>query len=113
MAEMRGTISLATLVSTANLLTGQVYEFIPYDALVEIGVVQSATGLIMSISCDQDVVVQDVGQTNIPIKATPPVYPDEYMPGFACMAGSRLYIAVRNPTGGTLTGFYSVRITQL
>jgi len=113
MPEMRGTLSLLTLVSTPNVLTGQVYEFIPYDALIEIGIVQSATGLIMSISCDTDVVVQDIGQTNIPIKATPPVYPDDFMPGFACMGGSRIFLAVRNPTAGTLTGFYSVRITPL
>jgi len=113
MPEMRGTLSLATLISNPSLLTGQVYEFMPYDAFVEIGIVQSATGLIMSISCDTDVVVQDVGQTNIPIKATPPVYPDDFMPGFSCMRGSRVFLAVRNPTGGTLTGFYSVRITPL
>jgi hypothetical protein len=113
MPEARGTLSLATTVSTPNLLAGQVYEFLPYDAFVEIGIVQSATGLIMSIACDTDIVVQDIGQTNIPIKATPPVYPDDFMPGFSCMAGSRLFIAVRNPTAGTLTGFYSVRISPL
>jgi hypothetical protein len=41
------------------------------------------------------------------------VYPDDFMPGFVCVGGSKLYIAVRNPTGGTLTGFYSVRITAV
>jgi hypothetical protein len=110
---MQGTLSIATLASNPNLLTGQIYETVPYNALIEIGVVQSATGLIMSISCDQDIVLQDVGQTNIPIKATPPVYPDDFLPGFVCLAQSKLYIAVRNPTGGTLTGFYAVRITAV
>jgi hypothetical protein len=110
---MQGTLSLLTLTADPNLLTGQIYETVPYNALIEIGVVQSATGLIMSISCDQDIVLQDVGQTNIPIKATPPVYPDDFLPGFVCLAGSKLYIAVRNPTAGTLTGFYSVRITAV
>lgn len=113
MPEMRGTISLATLVSTPNLLVGQVYETIPRPSLIEVGIVQSATGLIMSLACDTDIVVQDVGQTNIPIKATPPVYPDDFMPGFVCEGGSKLYLAVRNPTAGTLTGFYSVRITEI
>jgi hypothetical protein len=113
MPEMRGTLSLLTATSTPNLFTGQVYETIPYDALIELGIVQSATGLIMQVACDTDIVVQDVGQTNIPIKTTPPVYPDDFMPGFLCMGGSKLYLAVRNPTGGTLTGFYSARITAI
>jgi len=113
MPEMRGTISLATLLSNANIFSGQVYEYIPYNALIELAVVQSATGLIMSVACDTDIVVQDIGQTNIAIKATPPVYPDDFMPGFACMAGSRLFLAIRNPTAGTLTGFYSCRISPL
>ena len=111
--QAQGTFSLATLVSTANLLTGQVYEWIRQPSWIEVGLVQSATGLIASVSCDSDIVLQDVGQTNIPIKATPPVYPDEFLAGFACMPGSRIIIAVRNPTAGTLTGFYVVRITAL
>jgi hypothetical protein len=113
MPGAQGNRSLATLTSVANLLTGQVYETIPYDAFIEVGLTQSATGMIMSIACDSDIVVQDVGETNIPIKSTPPAYPDEFMPGFYCTAGSKLYLAVRNPTGGTLTLFYNVRITQV
>jgi hypothetical protein len=113
MPSMQGTFSLLTLTSTPNVFAGQVYEYIPYNALVEIGVVQSATGCIMSIACDTDIVVQDVGQVNIPIKSTPPVYPDDFQPGFACAGGSRLFLAIRNPTAGTLTGFYSARISPL
>ena len=113
MPTMQGTFSLVAAASTPNLLVGQVYETIPYNALVEVGLVQSATGLIAGIACDQDIVLQDVGQTNIPIKATPSVYPDEYLPGFVCLGGSKLYISLRNPTGGTLTGFYNVRITAV
>jgi len=113
MPNMQGNRSLATLTSVANLLTGQVFETIPYNALVEIAVVQSATGLIVGINCDSDVVLQDVGETNILIKTTFPVYPDDFMPGFVCLAGSKLYISVRNPTAGTLTLFYAVRITAV
>jgi len=108
---MRGTISLLTLASNANLLAGQVYEWVPWDAFIEVGFTQSATGLIFSINCDTDIVLQDIGQTNALIKATPPIYPDDFMPGFSCVAGSHLFLAVRNPTAGTLTGFYEVRIT--
>jgi len=113
MPSSQGNRSLLTLTSVANLLTGQIYETVPYNALIEIGITQSATGLIASVACDQDIVLQDIGETNIPIKATPPVYPDEFLPGFVCLAGSKLYIAVRNPTGGTLTLFYVVRMTAV
>jgi hypothetical protein len=111
--QAQGNRSLATLTSVANLLTGQVYEWIRQPSWVEVGITQSATGLIASVACDSDIVLQDVGETNIPIKSTPPVYPDEYLAGFACMPGSRLLLAVRNPTAGTLTLFYAVRITPL
>jgi len=111
--QAQGTFSLLTATSVANLLAGQVYEWLRQPSWVEVGIVQSATGLIASVACDSDIVMQDVGQTNIPIKATPPVYPDEYLAGFACMGGSRIIIALRNPTAGTLTGFYAVRITAL
>ena len=113
MPGARGNRSLLTLTSVANLLPGQVYETIPYDAYIEVGLTQSATGLIMGLACDTDVILQDVGETNIPIKTTPPVYPDEFMPGFYCTAGSKLYISVRNPTAGTLTLFYEVRSSQV
>ena len=111
--EARGNRSLLTLTSVANLLTGQIYEWIRQPSWIEVGLTQSATGLIASVACDSDVVLQDVGETNIIIKATPPVYPDEFLTGFACMPGSRVIVAVRNPTAGTLTMFYVVRITPL
>jgi hypothetical protein len=111
--QAQGTFSLLTLTSVANIFAGQVYEWMRQASWVEIGLVQSATGLIASVACDSDIVMQDVGQTNIPIKATPPVYPDEYLAGFACMPGSRILVSIRNPTAGTLTGFYAMRITPL
>jgi len=111
--QAQGNRSLTTATSVANLLTGQVYEWIRSPSWVEVGITQSATGLIASVACDSDIVLQDVGETNIPIKATPPVYPDEFLAGFACMPGSRIIVAVRNPTGGTLTLFYIVRITAI
>ena len=50
MPSSQGNRSLATLTSVANLLTGQIYETVPYNALIEIGITQSATGLIASVA---------------------------------------------------------------
>jgi hypothetical protein len=113
MAAAYGQRALLTLTSVANLLTGQVYENIPEDSLIEIGLTQSATGLIAGIACDSDIVLQDIGESNILVKTTAPIYPDDFNFNFVCVGGSRLFIAIRNPTAGTLTVFYGVRINPV
>jgi len=111
MSVFQGQRAILTVTSVANLLSGQVYEFIGEDSLVEIGMSQNVTGLIASVSCDNNIAMQDVGESNIVVKATAPIYPDDMFISFECVAGSRLIIAVRNPTGGTITVMYAGRIT--
>jgi hypothetical protein len=113
MPGSRGTRSFLTLTSVANVLVGQVYETVPFNALVEIGLIQTVTGMIASVACDSDIVLQDTGETNMTVRATPPLYPDDFLPGFVCIAGSKLFVACRNPTAGTIVLFYDVRLTAL
>lgn len=113
MSSFIGQRSIAAGATVANLISGQVYEFIPDDSMVEIGMVQTVTGLIASVSCDQNIALQDVGESNLLVKATSPVYPDDYALEFECVAGSRLLLAVRNPTGGAIVVFYAGKVTPI
>jgi hypothetical protein len=123
---MAGAVSGRRIITTAaptnfvaNLLTGQVFENIPYDAELEIALVSAtaaaapATGLIAQVSCDSDIVLQDVNEPNLLIKATAPVYPDDFLITLVCVAGSRLFLQVRNNSVGDIVCFYQVRIRPL
>lgn len=93
-------------------LAGTVYEFIPNDSQVEVGLSVTVTGPIASIGCDQEIVLQDVGEANIIVKATAPVYPDDFFYSFSCLAGSRLVLGFRNP-GAASVLFYAGKITEV
>lgn len=114
--QVSGRRSLLTNAFVANLLTGQIFENIPYDAQIEIALLSltaaaaPATGLIAQVACDGDIVLQDINESNLLIKATAPIYPDDYAISLVCTAGSRLFLQVRNNSIGTLECFYAVRI---
>lgn len=104
--------SLAAAASTsyANVLSGEFFEFLPYNALIEVGLNQSATGLICDFISGVDVIAKDY----IPlIKATAPVYPDDFSLQDIAAAGERLVLSVRNSTGGALTLLYTIRISPV
>ena len=100
----------ATTVAAISLLQGTIYEFIPVDSLVEIGLITDTTGLIASIFCDNEVALQDNGETNVTVRATGPIYPDDFWYSFSCIAGSRLVISVRGVVGVV---FWGGRITPV
>lgn len=103
----------------ANLLTGTVFEQVPVDARVQIALISAtaaadpATGLIAQVTCDSDMALQDVNEPNLLVKATAPVYPDDYHLEMLCVRGSKLYLQVRNTSVGAIVCFYSVRIEPL
>ena len=96
--------------SIANLLSGEFFEFLPYNALIEVGLNQSATGLVIDFISGKDVVAKDLTPL---IKATAPVYPDEFSLQDIGAAGERLTLAVRNTTAGALTLLYTIRISPV
>lgn len=93
-----------------NVLSGNQYEFLTDDALVEMGFTQSATGLELDILIGSET----IGTRMIPlIKTTSPVYPDDFVVDFTAEAGSRLVVRARNTTGGALTLLTTIRITPV
>lgn len=107
-------ISVQTTVAAngtvENILTGSQYEYLPYDALVEFGLVASAVGLVLDVYSGQDIIAE--GWT--PSFANRiPVYPDDFPMSDVAAAGERLKIRARNTTGGALTLYTTVRISPL
>lgn len=106
-------------VSTVNLaangqafpLQGNQYEYLPFNALVEFAIVANAAGINATIYSGSDVLQQD-GPTTV--KATPPVYPDDFMVSDVAAAGERLNVVLRETAGVATTDIETVvRITPL
>jgi len=102
--------NIAASTSYPNLLSGEFFEFLPYNALIEVGLNASAVGILIDFISGTDVIAKDY----VPlIKATSPIYPDEFTLQDIAAAGERLVLAARNTTGGALTLLYTVRISPI
>lgn len=102
--------SIAGNATVENVLVGSLWERLPYDARVAFGMNASAIGLEVDVYSGSDAVAENM----IPlIKATTPVFPDDFVLEDAAAAGERLKVRVRNTTGGALTLLTSVRIFPL
>lgn len=96
--------------ATVNIMTGQQYEFLPFDAQVQIGLAGSAAGLVSTVFAGPDLIQQEgpvLVLTTFP-SIQDQLYIDEMIAG-----GTRLSINVRNTTGGALTIRAVVRILPL
>jgi len=103
--QISSVIALST--TTANVLVGNQFEFLDSDSLVDFGFAQSATGLEITIFAGD----RTFGRSLIPIiKATSPVFPDDFMLlDVPVLLGERLIIEARNTTAGNLTLLTTVR----
>jgi len=110
MPLIQRTDSILTLVTNANIIAGNQFEFLPYNANVAMGFTQSATGLLVSVFASSDLVCSDIVPV---IKATSPVNPDDFTVNFDATEGTRLVVQVRNPTAGTLVLLSTIVITPL
>jgi len=91
-----------------NVIAGNQFEFAPARAIVEFGIVASATGLEVDILIGARSVVTRL----IPSTANRfALYPDDFTIRSGAMPGERIIIRVRNTTGGTLTCFTTVKYT--
>lgn len=110
MPMIQQTAALLTNTVNDNVLAGSQFEFLPFHANLEFGLVGSAAGLLADVYSGSDVLCE-----GMPISTANrfPVYPDDYVLTDVAAAGERLKVRIRNPTAGTLTFFVAVRITPL
>jgi hypothetical protein len=110
MPLIQQSVSVAANATNENVLSGSQYEYLPFNALIEFGLNGSAVGLVSDVYSGSDVLAEGIALSS---QNRIPVYPDDFTLNDVAAAGERLKVRIRNTTGGAVTAFYSVRITQV
>lgn len=110
MPMIQVTGSVAANSVNDNVITGSQFEYVPFHAAVEFGLVGSATGLLVDAYSGSDMLCEGMA---ISTANRFPVFPDDYTLTDVAAAGERLKVRVRNTTGGALTYFVGIRITPV
>jgi len=110
MPLIQSSVSIAGSGVNDNVLTGSQFEFLPYNALLEFGLIGAAAGLVADIMSGADVVAESYALN--PANRYP-LYPDDFPLNDVAQAGDRLKVRVRNTTGGAVVVNYSIRITPV
>ena len=114
MGMIRNKVSVAAGASNTNVLAGSAFEFLSEDSLVEIGLLASAAGLLVSVSSGTDILLEADSSVDVVRTANQgPVYPDDFALSDEALAGDRLKISVRNASAGAIDLFYAGRTTTL
>lgn len=111
MPTIQGATATTAGATTQNVLAGSVYEYLPYNAQVEFGLVAEAAGESrVTVNSGSDTILEEspVSRAN-----RVPIYPDDYPVIDVAAAGERLVIRHRNTGVGTNTLFWAVRITPI
>lgn len=91
--------NLTASTKTANILSGDINEFVPFNAAVNIYAVSSASNVNLTMLADSDVLVDDKEIINI---GTTLNKSDHLIDSFNVAAGSRLALFLRE-TGAAAT----------
>lgn len=110
MPTIQGSVSIAANSVNDNVLTGSQWEYLPYNARVDFGLVGSATGLLCDVFSGQDNIAEGYAPS---IANRFPINPDDFTLSDVAAAGERLKVRGRNTTGGALTLFFSVLINAV
>lgn len=110
MPIIRKEVSVAANSTIDNLFTGSIYEFLPYNAALNIGITGSATGLVATVNTGSDTIQEE---SPVNILTTFPKIPDDMDIQDVARGGERLVVKVRNTTAGALTVRALVQISPV
>ena len=102
MPTMQDSLSVAANAVSANVLAGQLYEFVP-PTNVTVSVTGSATGLRTTFI----VGVPLINDQAINLQNRFPLIPDDIVHS-GVVPGGRMILTFRNTTAGALTAFWRV-----
>lgn len=103
MPTMQDSLSVAANAVSANVLAGQLYEFVPSGLNVTISCTSSATGVRTSFICG----VPLINDQAINFQNRFPLIPDDII-HTGEVPGGRMVLTFRNTTAGALTVFWRV-----
>jgi hypothetical protein len=110
MPVIQNSVSVAANAVNDNVITGSQFEYLPYNARINFGLVGSATGLLVDVFTGQDIVAESFAP---PTQNRFPLNPDDFTLQDVARGGERVKIRVRNTTAGALTLFYGIVITPV
>jgi len=113
MPLLQRTDSIAANGFNSNVWSGTQFEFAPYNGLLELGVLGSATGLQVTFATGADTQAIDQAISVVRAANQYPLYPDDYVFTDVIGVGQRIVEAIRNTTGGALSHFSSIRLNPL
>lgn len=96
--------NLTASTKTGNVLSGDVNEFVPYNAIVRVTHVSSAIGVRTSVFADSDLIVDD---KEIPFIGTTLIDKDHVIDEFEVEAGTRLAVFLRETAAVATTDVYT------
>lgn len=99
--------------ATANPLQGSQYEYLPFDALVEMAILSvTASAVQASVFSGSDVLMESEVVDSLAL-ANPVLYPEHYSIQDVAAAGERLGVTVTDVGGAGDTVRTVVRVTPL
>lgn len=113
MPLIQSSVSVAAASVVDNVLAGSQYEFLPYDAFLEFGLVgdANAADLRLDVYSGQDVLGENMTPS---AQNRTPVYPDDFSLNDVAAGGERIKVRVRNNNAGAArTLFFAVKITPV
>jgi len=109
---MMNLISISTSIganaTNSNIISGNQFEFLDIQSVLDFGFNASAIGLEVTIFLNTRTVTNGA----IPlIKATTPIFPDDFLlREVPALEGERIIVSVTNTTAGALTLLTAIRL---
>lgn len=100
-------LSVAANTTTTNQLAGDLYEFLPGDALVTLLASAAAVGLNASFHVGGNIVLNDQA---VPQSNRFPIDPDDSITMEGGLGAERLFLTFRNTTGAAIIVNAAVKI---
>lgn len=111
MPLIKNSVAIPAGATNNNVLSGSAFEFVREPSRVWVGLLASASGLLAGVSSGSDILLEDGSLVDIVRTANQgPIFPDDFILEDVAMPMERLRINVRNPTAGSITLFYGVRV---